>query len=74
MAKSIILFIIELFIGLLPAIAITNILDLGENPSQKDFAILDLTLATYMILLMITYSDFDKVVNKIADRFIKHKL
>ena len=74
MAKSIILFIIELFIGLLPAIAIMNIFDLGENPSREDLTILDLTLATYMILLMIIYSDFDKLVNKIADRFIKHKL
>ncbi len=53
MAKSIILFIIELFIGLLPAIAIMK-LDLGENPSQEDFC----NFRPYFSSLYDTFNDY----------------
>lgn len=73
--KQVIIFIIEIFIVFLPGAAIIHIffLTFGENPQKEEFAILNLTLGTYMILCLIICSDLDEAIWKIVDKFTNQK-
>ena len=73
--KQVIIFIIEIFIGVLPGAAIIHIfvLTFGENPPKEVSPILDLALGTYIMFCLNIYSKFDEAVWKIVDKFTNQK-